>query len=295
MARINIEDSLFKDQRWIDLVIALKSSEAAMGALVWLWLTAQKYWKRDKSRIPKSAWDQQRLNNALIETGWATWEPEYNGFLAEGSEQQFAWLIQKQEAGQKGGLASRPPDFNNLEVSEDKRDRAEISAAKPPTPSPSLTPILSPSSSSSSSSDSSFNIADDVSNETPPAKKKRNPKSKVDDPEKGIRNATWESYRDAYQTRWGVVPDRNASVNSIIKSLVEKIGVDAPDLMTFYLSHNDTHYVKSCHPLTLCLRDHVGLKTQMLRGKPITTADVRRLERQQQQQGLLDELKERNL
>src|SRR5690606_33745341 len=99
-------------------------------------------------------------------------------------------------------------------------------------------------------------------------------------PQKEIRNKTWESYRDAYKLRWGVEPDRNASVNSIIKSLVEKVGTNAPDLMAFYLRHNDSQYVKSCHPLTLCLRDYVGLKTQMLRGKSITTADVRRLERQ---------------
>lgn len=106
-----------------------------------------------------------------------------------------------------------------------------------------------------------------------------------------MRQETWESYKLAYEERWRVLPDRNATLNSNIKALVEKVGQDAPNLVRFYLSHNDGLYVKACHPMSLCLRDHVALKTQMLRGQAITTADIRRLERQQEHQSIIDDAK----
>ncbi len=40
----------------------------------------------------------------MIDSGWAV--PEQDGFRAKGADRQFAWLIQRHEAGRKGG---RPP------------------------------------------------------------------------------------------------------------------------------------------------------------------------------------------
>lgn len=156
MARINIEDDLFKDHRWMELCIKVGSFETALGSLVRLWLVAQKYWKRDQARIPKAVWEEQKLNSALVETGWAVWQETSNGFFAEGSEKQFAWLVQRQEAGSKGGEASgetRKRDFNNLERSGSQRSEAGASGAKPPTLSPSLSLTLLSSSDSSSCSE----------------------------------------------------------------------------------------------------------------------------------------------
>ncbi len=260
-----------------------------MGALVWLWLTAQKYWKRDRARIPKSAWDDQRLSPALIETKWAVWEEDHNGYFAEGSEQQFAWLVQRVEAGGRGGEASgeaRLRDINNLRRSGAKRGEAEPSGAKPPTPTPTPTPTLSLAPSL---------FPDGVFEETSAGRAKKTKKLKVDDAEVGLRRETWDSYSIAYTDRWGHPPDRNAAVNSLIKSLVEKVGNAAPDLVRFFVSHNDGFYVKAGHPLTLCIRDYVGLKTQMLRGKQITTADIRRLEKTQVQQGNLEDVQKGGL
>lgn len=300
MARINIEDSLFKDQRWIDLVIEVKSAESAMGALVWLWLTAQKYWKRDRARIPKDAWTQQKLNPALITTGWAVWQDEHNGYFAEGSEAQFKWLLQKQEAGAAGGKASgesRHRDFDELEASGGKRDEAQASGAKPPTPTP--TPTLSPSPSPvpSSSSSSSISISDGASDEASAGKPKpkRTRKPKVEDPDAGLRREVWEAYSEAYFNQWEVRLERNAGINSMIKTLVSNVGKDAVPLVRFYVAHKDGQYVRACHPMTLCLRDYLGLRTQMLRGQAITMADVREFERTQQQVSRMQQLRKVNL
>lgn len=66
MARINVDESLFKDNRFNELCISLKSSAMAVGALVQAWLVAQEYWKNSDEGIPKPAWKKLRLNNEII-------------------------------------------------------------------------------------------------------------------------------------------------------------------------------------------------------------------------------------
>lgn len=125
MARINIEDDLYKDRRFIKLIAKLGSLEAALGSLILAWSLGQKHWKKDRSRIPKSEWDAQELKSEIIEVGLAK--------IIEGSvhvcgaESQFDWLLQRVEAGRKGGLKSgktRRSDINNLAASGAKREQA---------------------------------------------------------------------------------------------------------------------------------------------------------------------------
>ena len=101
MARINIEDSLFKKRSWTDLCIQLGDRNAALGALFFAWSMAQNYWSPDKNPIPLTVWEEEGLEDAIIDVGLAEKRPD--GVYMKGSEEQFAWLIQKHDAGQKGG------------------------------------------------------------------------------------------------------------------------------------------------------------------------------------------------
>lgn len=103
MARINIEDSIFKDERFIKLCIALGSRQNAIGALTCLWIEAQKHYLK-LGEIPDEDWVKADLNEQLVICGLA--KKTLTGFKAAGQDEQFAWLKQSQEAGKLGGKAS---------------------------------------------------------------------------------------------------------------------------------------------------------------------------------------------
>ena len=105
MARINIEDSLYRDARFMQLYIKLQSVEAALGSLVMAWSVAQEFWKKDENGIPKKEWEKRKLNNEIVNCGLAEDHGEF--IYMCGSKDQFSWLSQRIEAGRKGGLTSR--------------------------------------------------------------------------------------------------------------------------------------------------------------------------------------------
>lgn len=109
MARINIEDSIYKDFRFYKLVEKSNSVDEAIGSLIRAWSLAQQFYLNEETSrlIPKTEWKRQSINNSVIDAGLAEVRGEYVYVL--GSDDQFAWLLQRQEAGKKGG---RPPNRN---------------------------------------------------------------------------------------------------------------------------------------------------------------------------------------
>lgn len=112
MARVNIEDSLYRDNRFIELYIKLGSLETALGALIRVWSVAQKFYLLDDRRIPIEEWKKQKLNDSVIDVGLAE---NVNGRVrVAGSDEQFKWLAQRVDAGRKGGQSkgkqSKLPD-----------------------------------------------------------------------------------------------------------------------------------------------------------------------------------------
>ena len=97
VARINVDDGLFKDNRFMELVIKTGGLENALGALVHAWIVAQKYWFPNRQPIPKTVWKAQRLNDAILEAGMA--EDMGEGYRLIGSEEQFLWLFNAAKAG----------------------------------------------------------------------------------------------------------------------------------------------------------------------------------------------------
>lgn len=151
MARINIEDSLYKDNRFTDLCIAFGCKYKALGSLTALWALGQQYYKREQSPIPRDKWNEQRLPKELLDIGWAV-ERE-DGIHVDGAAKQFKWLVDNQENASAGGKesAKRPRDEKGRllpkQTPSEVQAAAGLSQANPsessaPTPTPSLSPTL---------------------------------------------------------------------------------------------------------------------------------------------------------
>src|ERR1035437_763446 len=99
MARINIEDSLFKEKAFEKLMFKLGSRREALGAIVEAFMLAQNhYTTEDNDRlIPLDDWKREEIADEIIECGFA--EIRIKGIYVRGSAEQFSWLIQRQEAG----------------------------------------------------------------------------------------------------------------------------------------------------------------------------------------------------
>lgn len=89
----------------------------------------------------------------------------------------------------------------------------------------------------------------------------------------------WESYRAAYFGRYKVEPARNVKVNSAISQLAARLGPDAIEVVSFFVSHNEGFYLKKMHSIGLCLQDAESLLTQLKRGRSVTSMDVREFEK----------------
>lgn len=90
---------------------------------------------------------------------------------------------------------------------------------------------------------------------------------------------TWEAYATAYRERYGAAPVRNAKVNGILSRFVERLGEEeAPQVATFYLTHNRPFYVSARHATDLLLRDAEGLRTEWVTGTKATTLEARSAE-----------------
>lgn len=123
-------------------------------------------------------------------------------------------------------------------------------------------------------------------------KDKEQEKDKDKDKENSLKNKIIKNaYSEAYVLRYGIEPaTKNASFNSMVSKLREKLGVDeAVEVVRFYLTHNDGFYIKATHSFNLCLRDADTLRTQMLKGKAITMNDVRRFEKSLEQKKIIDD------
>lgn len=103
--------------------------------------------------------------------------------------------------------------------------------------------------------------------------------------------AAWLAFSDAYAKRYGVAPVRNASVNTCIANLVKRLGDEAAPVAAFYLTHNDSFYIKKQHSAKQLLADCEGLRTQWKRGRKVTGLEARSAE---QKDSVLEQIKRLN-
>lgn len=101
----------------------------------------------------------------------------------------------------------------------------------------------------------------------------------------------WETYKISYMKRYGIEPKRNVKVNSQIKQLAQRLGVeDASKTIEFYLTHNDSLYLKTSHNIGLCLQNAENLFSEMQRGVQITQSKINTYNKQAQYQDFIDDI-----
>jgi hypothetical protein len=106
---------------------------------------------------------------------------------------------------------------------------------------------------------------------------------------------TWLAYAKAFEKRVARLPVRNQKVNSQIKQLVQRLGMQrAPIVARFYVEHaNDKFYVQAMWSLDLLLRRAEAFDTQCSLGKVISGSMAQRasseLDYRERQKALLHE------
>ena len=92
----------------------------------------------------------------------------------------------------------------------------------------------------------------------------------------------WKAYSNAYFDRYSTEPVRNAKVNGQIAQFAIRIPrEEAPLVAAFFVSHNDSFYVKSMHPIGMLLRDAEKLRTEWKTDRPVLGSQARDVERRQ--------------
>lgn len=121
MARINIEDKLFTDARFIALCNKVPRREA-IGMIVDAWYLAQRYWLTDQKYIPDEEFKMAGLE-PLVDCLFA--KKMDNGYYIRGSEEQFDWLKVKQLAGKKSAEI-RKNKFGSAQPQKGVKSRTDV-------------------------------------------------------------------------------------------------------------------------------------------------------------------------
>jgi hypothetical protein len=98
-------------------------------------------------------------------------------------------------------------------------------------------------------------------------------------------------YSEAFLNRYGVTPTRNAKVNKNCQQIYDRLGEDAFEVAKFFLTHNDSFYLRAQHPIGSLLRDAESLHTQWKRGQAVTSAHVKQFEKQSVNLELMEKVK----
>lgn len=124
LARINIEDSLYRDDRFLNLVAKVGNVYMAKGMVLTAFTLAQNYWLKHKS-IPIDAWPGDL--QALIDCRLAEVCPKGTSVYVKGSSGQFGWL----DKSSLGGKSKSEKKTRHLVQNMPKDDLARRSAEAP--------------------------------------------------------------------------------------------------------------------------------------------------------------------
>lgn len=114
-----------------------------------------------------------------------------------------------------------------------------------------------------------------------------------EDPSRDLNQRIWQRYETEYAARWKSPPVRNATVNSQVSQLGKRLGADAPDVIAFYVWHNDEFFVRQCHPVGLCLAQAESLRTQWANNVQVTRGQARMADDSQTRQTVWDRAADR--
>ena len=239
MARINIENSLFADKRFVELAIKLGCQETALGAMTWCFLVAQKYWFPNKEPIPFKAWESHKLNEKVIECGLA--ERRENGVYICGSEENFEWLFKASEKGKRSAEA-RKKKFGTAQPikKEVKKHRTQFALCsgvveQSPNRPEALTPTLTLTHNTNTLIPSVL---------TPDASHQAKPHAVIVD------------WCELYKEKYGATYALSRSEAGIIKNKCKDWSFEKfSDMFRCYLAINEKYYETQKHPLWLFFKD----------------------------------------
>lgn len=243
MARINIEDSLFRDSRWLDLIIKTGCQHRALGLLARAWILAQEHWL-EYGHVPAKAWLKDL--NILIDVELAKRLSDGNVYV-KGSKTAFGWLEQRVAAGRKGGLTKRVQGEATAKRPLDPAKHT-LDPAKPLTLSPPLT------------------LTQIIKNKTKEEKPAQAPSPPIgsdlsvsptnlefSDSKKptGKAVATFiAAYCDAYRERYGARPEIVGKDTGIVNRLLRAVGpLRATQIVQAYLQMGDRWFLTKAHDL----------------------------------------------
>jgi hypothetical protein len=108
MARINIEDSIYRDNRFLKLMFHFGSKWTAIGAVVDAWRIAQDFFSPENPRalIPIEEWKMRGGPEELLTFNLAVMEGDC--IYVRGAEEQFKWIMKQWINGRKGGRPKKP-------------------------------------------------------------------------------------------------------------------------------------------------------------------------------------------
>lgn len=142
MARINIEDSIYRDERFHKLS-AFEGKHKALGLCVAAWDLAHRWFlKHPEGLIPIAEWDNDPELLLLEKYGLA--ERKKNGIYVKGSRDECQYLTKRVLAGRKGGLKSqekisskhkqieqnRPSSSSSFSISENNNNICNANALR---------------------------------------------------------------------------------------------------------------------------------------------------------------------
>lgn len=263
MARINIEERIFREQGFQDLMIAVQSRLLAKGIVVELFQLAQEYWFPGRKLIPVSRFEAAGLPPALLAPGGLC-ELRDDGIYVRGSEDAFLWLFKKSAGGSARAASAKRNKDGSFKQKPKKISQQPTSSAGASTsihqdhPGSLLSSPLSLLSSPNSSLSSQVTHGLVEPHAAP--EDSLSPTTKV-----------WRAYKAAYHARYGQDPTGNAKVMGQIRQFVSRVPKEeAPAIAEFFVKHPKAFYVQKLHEFGLCLADAEALRTQWQAGAPVT-------------------------
>lgn len=94
------------------------------------------------------------------------------------------------------------------------------------------------------------------------------------------KDGFWEEYKNAFFSRYKVLPERNAMINGMINGIRKRVSTnEIGDLVKFFISQNDAWYLREMHHIRCLVKDCEMLLTRMKSKVVITSGKAREMER----------------
>ena len=121
--------------------------------------------------------------------------------------------------------------------------------------------------------------------------KPKKPKALETPEKKSEISQVWAAYKTAYIERYNQEPAYSAKNYKLCGTIIDRIGFEAAkSVVRFYLQHNDSWYVKTCHMIDYCAKNADALLTQMRANFKVTSTFAQQQDKSQNNQQIFDEV-----